>query len=160
MSQSFICEKPKDFKHIIRVLNTNLEGKRNVVNSLTQIKGIGRRLAHLICQLAKVDVHKRAGEYSTETWDTIAKIIAEPGAHGVPSWCFNRRRDYRTNEDMHISSNMLDTKIREDLEVMKKMRRHRGLRHHWLLKVRGQHTNATGRRGVTIGVVRKGNKKE
>lgn len=43
---------------------------------------------------------------------------------------------------------------------MKKIRIHRGLRHHWLLKVRGQHTNSTGRRGVTIGVIRKDNKKK
>lgn len=160
MSQSFVCENPKEFKHIIRVLNTNLEGKRNVVNSLTQIKGIGRRLAHLICQLAKIDVVKRAGDVSNESWETVGKIIADPGAHGVPTWFFNRRKDYRTGEDMHVSSNMLDTKIREDLEQMKKIRRHRGLRHHWLLKVRGQHTKSTGRRGVTIGVVRKSNKKD
>lgn len=160
MSQSFVCENPTEFKHIIRVLNTNLEGKRNVVNSLTQIKGIGRRLAHLICQLAKIDVVKRAGDVSNESWETVGKIIADPGAHGVPTWFFNRRKDYRTGEDMHVSSNMLDTKIREDLEQMKKIRRHKGLRHHWLLKVRGQHTKSTGRRGVTIGVVRKSNKKD
>lgn len=155
MSQSFVCENPKEFKHIIRVLNTNLEGKRNVVNSLTQIRGIGRRMANMICQLAKIDVVSRAGDVSNESWETVGKIIADPGAHGVPTWFFNRRKDYRTGEDMHVSSNMLDTKIREDLEQMKKIRRHRGLRHHWLLKVRGQHTKSTGRRGVTIGVVRK-----
>ena len=54
----------------------------------------------------------------------------------------------------------MDTKIREDLERMKKIKQHRGLRHHWLLKVRGQHTNSNGRRGVTIGVIRKGAKSD
>ena len=85
-------------------------------------------------------------------------MIADPLAYGVPTWYINRQKDYRQGNDMHISSNALDTKIREDIERMKKVKMHRGLRHHWLLKVRGQHTNATGRRGVTIGVVRKGNK--
>jgi len=50
---------------------------------------------------------------------------------------------------------MLDTKWREDLERMKKIRCHRGLRHFWNLRVRGQHTCTTGRKGVTMGVVRK-----
>ena len=122
---------------------------------MTAIKGIGRRMAHLICKIAKIDTDKRAGEIGQETWDEVTKIIADPIAHGVPVWMVNRRADYKTGQDMHNSSNNLETQIREDLERMKKMRLHRGLRHHWLLKVRGQHTNATGRRGVTIGVVRK-----
>jgi small subunit ribosomal protein S18e len=39
----------------------------------------------------------------------------------------------------------------EDLERMKKMRLHRGLRHFWNIRVRGQHTKTTGRRGKTSG---------
>jgi len=45
--------------------------------------------------------------------------------------------------------------MREDLERMKKIRCHRGLRHFWGLKTRGQHTKSTGRGGVTLGVMRK-----
>jgi small subunit ribosomal protein S18e len=35
--------------------------------------------------------------------------------------------------------------VREDLEALKKVRAHRGLRHYWGIKVRGQHTGTTGR---------------
>ena len=139
-------------------MNTNIEGKRRIAYSLTAIKGVGRRLAHLVCKLAKVDLTKRAGEVGEESWEEISKIIADPLAYGVPLWFINRRKDYREGGNLHASSNTLETKIREDIERMKKVKMHRGLRHHWLLKVRGQHTNATGRRGVTIGVVRKSNK--
>jgi small subunit ribosomal protein S18e len=45
--------------------------------------------------------------------------------------------------------------MREDLERMKKIRCHKGLRHFWGLKVRGQHTKSTGRRGACMGVVKK-----
>ncbi|KAJ2654222.1 ribosomal 40S subunit protein S18B, partial [Coemansia sp. RSA 1285] len=45
--------------------------------------------------------------------------------------------------------------LREDLERMKKMRVHRGLRHVVGLRVRGQHTKTTGRRGRTVGVTKK-----
>lgn len=45
--------------------------------------------------------------------------------------------------------------MREDLERMRKARIHRGLRHMWGLRVRGQHTKTTGRRGRTVGVAKK-----
>jgi ribosomal protein S13 len=37
------------------------------------------------------------------------------------------------------------------------LRSHRGLRHHWGLRVRGQHTKTTGRKGRTVGVSKKKN---
>ena len=44
---------------------------------------------------------------------------------------------------------------RDDLERLKKIRAHRGLRHYWGLTVRGQHTKTTGRAGKTVGVAKK-----
>src|SRR5207245_914228 len=41
------------------------------------------------------------------------------------------------------------------LERLKKIRAHRGLRHYWGLRVRGQHTKTTGRKGRTVGVSKK-----
>lgn len=42
---------------------------------------------------------------------------------------------------------LLRLQMREDLERLKKIRLHRGLRTYWGLRVRGQHTKTTGRRG-------------
>ena len=56
MNQSFIYENPSEFKHIIRVLNTNLEGKRLVPYALTAIKGLGIRLSFAICKAAKINL--------------------------------------------------------------------------------------------------------
>merc|ERR1719435_505719 len=36
--------------------------------------------------------------------------------------------------------------------MLKKIRAHRGLRHYWGLRVRGQHTKTTGHKGKTVGV--------
>ena len=140
-------------------MNTNLDGRRKVAYALSSIKGVGIRLSHLICKLVGVDLNARAGSIDEKTWEKMAELVVDPAANGVPTWFLNRRRDFATNENRHVSSNTLDSAIREDLERMKKIRRHRGLRHHWLLKVRGQMTKSTGRRGVQIGVVRKSNKK-
>jgi small subunit ribosomal protein S18e len=49
----------------------------------------------------------------------------------------------------------MDTAYREDLERMRKCKDHRGLRHFWGLRVRGQRTKSTGRCGKTLGVTRK-----
>lgn len=49
----------EDFQHIIRVLNTNIEGKRKVPFALTAIKGVGRRFATLVCKKAEVNPNVR-----------------------------------------------------------------------------------------------------
>ena len=71
MSKSFIYENKAEFKHIIRILNTNLEGKKLVAYSLTAIKGIGIRYAHAVCRAAKVPLNTRAGELDEGTWEKI-----------------------------------------------------------------------------------------
>ncbi len=48
-----------------------------------------------------------------------------------------------------LTSAAIDTHMRDDLERLKKIRNHRGLRTYWGLRVRGQHTKTTGRRGRT-----------
>jgi hypothetical protein len=50
-----------------------------------------------------------------------------------------------------VLANGVDSKLRDDLERLKKIRAHRGLRHYWGLRVRGQHSKTTGRRGRTVG---------
>ena len=43
----------------MRLLNTNVDGKRKVMYALTEIKGVGRRYANLVCKKADVDLNKR-----------------------------------------------------------------------------------------------------
>ena len=46
-------------QHILRLLNTNVDGKRKVMYALTEIKGVGRRYANIVCKKADVDLAKR-----------------------------------------------------------------------------------------------------
>lgn len=55
--QSLVANE--DFQHILRVLNTNVDGKQKIMFALTSIKGIGRRLANIVCKKADVDMNKR-----------------------------------------------------------------------------------------------------
>ncbi|KAL9271958.1 Small ribosomal subunit protein uS13z/uS13y/uS13x-like protein [Drosera capensis] len=67
----------------------------------------------------------------------------------------NRQKDYKDGKYSQVVSNQLDMKLRDDLERLKKIRNHRGLRQYWGLRVRGQHTKTTVRRGETVGVSKK-----
>lgn len=57
--QSLVANE--DFQHILRIQNTNVDGKQKVMFALTSIKGIGRRFANIICKKADVDMNKRLG---------------------------------------------------------------------------------------------------
>lgn len=48
------------FQHILRLLNTNVDGRRKIMYALTEIKGVGRRYANIVCKKADVDLKKRS----------------------------------------------------------------------------------------------------
>lgn len=95
---------------------------------------------------------RRAGDLDEEEVERIVKVIQNPLDYKIPEWFLNRKRDKVNGTDSQVVSNFLDGKLRDDLERLKKMRIHRGLRHWYGLKVRGQRTCTTGRNGRTVGV--------
>ena len=109
-------------------------------------------------------LRSRAGELTEADIEKVNDILAKPTGksdsnnradYNIPKWFLNRQRDVREGTWSQLISNGVDTKLREDLERLKKIRAHRGLRHFWGLKVRGQKTKSTGRTGRTLGVTRK-----
>eukprot|EP01057_Protomagalhaensia_wolfi_P001237 Protomagalhaensia_wolfi_Nauph_80__1236@NODE_172_length_3315_cov_306_166361_g129_i0_p4_GENE_NODE_172_length_3315_cov_306_166361_g129_i0NODE_172_length_3315_cov_306_166361_g129_i0_p4_ORF_typecomplete_len157_score30_15Ribosomal_S13/PF00416_22/3e46_NODE_172_length_3315_cov_306_166361_g129_i022152685 len=148
MSSPLGMQSP-DFQHILRIMNTNVDGKRKVWVALTAIRGIGRRFAILVCRKADIDINRRAGELSNEEVEKITAIMAAPLNFKIPVHYLNRRRDIKDGQNKHVSANAVDATLRDDLERLKKIRCNRGLRHFWGFKVRGQHTKTTGRYGLS-----------
>uniref|UniRef100_A0A2P2HVR6 Small ribosomal subunit protein uS13 n=1 Tax=Hirondellea gigas TaxID=1518452 RepID=A0A2P2HVR6_9CRUS len=146
---------PEKFQHILRLMNTNIDGRRKVMFAMTAIKGVGRRYSNIVLKKADIDLTKRAGELSEEEVEKIVTIMCNPRQYKIPDWFLNRQKDIKDGKYSQILSSNLETKLREDLERLKKIRAHRGLRHYWGLRVRGQHTKTTGRRGRTVGVSKK-----
>ncbi|PWN94619.1 ribosomal protein S13 [Tilletiopsis washingtonensis] len=140
----------QNFAHILRLLNTNVDGKDKVMYALTRIKGVGRRFANIVCKKADVDLSKRAGELNSDELERIVTIFQNPAEFKIPAWFLNRQKDIVDGKNSQLLSNGVDSKLRDDLERLKKIRAHRGLRHFWNLRVRGQHTKTTGRRGRTV----------
>jgi ribosomal protein S13 len=114
-----------------------------------------------------------AGDLNSDELERLVTIIQNPTQFKIPTWFLNRQKDIVDGKNSQILSNGVDSKLREDLERLKKIRAHRGLRHYWGLRVRGQHTKTTGtniselwpvfvshdfslgRRGKTVGVSKK-----
>ncbi|KAH0512544.1 40S ribosomal protein S18 [Microtus ochrogaster] len=127
---------PEKFQHILRVLNTNIDGRRKIAFAITAIKG-------------------RAGELTEDEVERVITIVQNPRQYKIPDWFLNRQKDVKDRKYSQVLANGLYNKLREDLERLKKIRAHRGLRHFWGPRVRGQHTKTTGCRGCTVGVSKK-----
>merc|ERR1719281_549691 len=93
--------------------------------------GIGRRFSNIICKKCDIDLDKRAGELTTDEINKVVAVIGNPLQFKIPAYMLNRQRDVKDGKTSHKYANFLDQCLREDIERMKKMRVHRGLRHYW-----------------------------
>ena len=142
-----------EIKQIIRVLSTDLDGTKPLYISLTKIKGIGFNFSNAICNFLNLEKVKKAGSLSQEEVKKIESLLTDPKA--LPSWLFNRKKDYDTGDDLHITTSKLKLMQEFDLKRLKKIKSYRGLRHAWGLPVRGQRTRSHFRKGKSVGVQKK-----
>lgn len=77
--------------------------------------------------------------------------MQNPAQFKIPTWFLNRQKDMTDGKNLHVLSNTIDQKMRDDLERLKKIRSHRGLRHYWGLRVRGQHTKVRNKIRRVVG---------
>ena len=127
-----------------------------MVIALTQIKGVGYMFANSIINNLKIDSSLRIGNLSNEQIKSIENIIQNPTSSNFPSWFLNRRKDVETGEDKHLITSDIDFTVRNDVEREKATGSWRGYRHMFGLKVRGQRTRCTGRKGGAVGVAKGG----
>ena len=144
-------------KHIVRIANTDVSGQKAIVIALTKIRGIGYVFANTACKLAHVDKTKKAGLLEPGEVEKLTEVIQDPAKFNVPSWLFNRRKDYETGEDKHIIMGDLIFTNQQDVRRLQKIKSYKGLRHASGLPLRGQRTKSNFRRnkGKAVGVKRK-----
>jgi small subunit ribosomal protein S13 len=145
----------EEYRHILRIIDADVEGTLKTSYALTKIKGLSLSLANAILKKAGVNPDKRAGFLTEAEIEKMEEIIKDPARYGLPSWLLNRRKDPDTGKDMHVISADLVLKTKMDIEQMKDMKSWRGYRHAYGLKVRGQRTKTTGRAGKALGVKKK-----
>jgi len=145
----------EEFRHRLRIIDTDVDGTLKVSYALAKIKGVGPSLADAMLRKAGISSDKRAGFLAEAEIDRLEELIKDPANGGLPSWLFNRRKEQETGKDSHVISSDLVLRTKMDIEKMKEIKSWRGYRHAYGLKVRGQRTKTTGRAGKALGVKKK-----
>lgn len=123
---------------------------------LTQVRGIGQMFSNAILRSAGIRPNSNIGDLTDEQVSKIERIITDPAAAGFPPWFFNRRKDVETGSDKHIITSDIEFTVRNDVERERITGSWRGYRHMFGLKVRGQCTRTSGRKGGAVGVAKGG----
>ncbi len=149
-------EKQDNFRHILRVVGTDLSGNGKLVNELRKIKGISFMFANTLCNVAKIDKNQKMGYAEDSTIAKIEDVIKNPSKFDIPRWMFNRRCDPEDGTDKHLVGADLKFTHENDLRMMKKIRSYKGVRHSIGQPVRGQRTKSNFRvnKGKVTGVAK------
>jgi len=144
----------EDIKYFVRVGTTDLDGTKSVRVALTGIKGVGRHTSQVISRMAKVDEYALLGRLEEESVVRL-RVAVEEYITKIPAWMANRPKDVYTGETKHLFGGDVSLANDEDINLLRKIRCYKGIRHETGQKVRGQRTKSTGRTGKTVGVSKK-----
>lgn len=155
--QNFDEDRKAD-ERIVRILSEDIEGRMTLYSGLAKIKGISWSFSNAICKKLKMDKKKKIGSLKDEEIKVIIDFIKNPQ---VPKHVLNRRKDFDTGEDIHLTGTDLDFRKEFDIKRLKKIKSYRGIRHSAGLPLRGQRTRSNFRRNRAkgSGIKKKGGKK-
>lgn len=141
-----------DYKHILRIAGKDILGSKKMIVALSEVKGIGYNFAQVLLQSLNINPNMRIGFMTDRELTDIDIAVKNPSRSGMPYWYMNRRKDMDTGSDRHLITSDLDFAISNDIEREKAIMSWRGYRHMFGLRVRGQCTRTTGRKGGAVGV--------
>ncbi|MGQ9759134.1 MAG: 30S ribosomal protein S13 [Candidatus Methanomethylicaceae archaeon] len=142
------------YRHIVRIIDTDLKGEDKIGYALARIRGIGFNTSRAILHSCNIDPETRVGHLQDSEIKRIEEALLTISTR-FPPYLLNRRKDPFTGKDSHLLGSDLVIGIKMDIDHMKKIKSWKGIRHSLGLKVRGQCTRTTGRFGTAVGVVRK-----
>lgn len=147
-------KKGEDFRYIVRLVNTDLDGNKDLVIALSGIKGVGLRTAEVIARMAGIPRDVKIGDLPEEKTKELEGLVQEY-SEKAPHWMMNRQHDWSSGADVHLVGIDVELSKRDDVNLMRMIRCYRGVRHETGQKVRGQRTRANGRSGLTLGVMKR-----
>ena len=146
----------QEYRHIVRIVGNDIPGERKLLVGLTQIKGIGHNFATAVASTLKINTNSNIGNLTEANVQAIEKLILNPVEANFPLWFINRQRDIETGKDLHLLTSDIPFTLRNDIERERITASWRGYRHLSGLKVRGQRTRTSGRKGGAVGVAKGG----
>ena len=141
-----------EYKHILRIAGKDIEGGKKLIVALSEIKGVGYNFAQVLIQSLNINPNMRVGLLTENDIREIEQAISNPARAGIPQWYLNRRKNMDDGSNNHMITSDLDFAASNDIEREKLVMSWRGYRHMFGLRVRGQCTRTTGRRGGAVGV--------
>jgi small subunit ribosomal protein S13 len=150
-------ETKKEFFSIVRILQTDIPGNKNVLTGLTYIKGVSWSISNAMCKILKLNSSKKVSELDQKEIDSIIKFL-ENASEKLPAFLLNRRKDFESGKDYHLIGTNLDMKREFDIRRLKKIRSYRGLRHATGQPTRGQRTKShfrSRKKNKVVGVQKK-----
>lgn len=134
---------------IIRILQTDIPGNKNIYAGLTRINGVSWAIANAVCILNNLDKSRKIESLAKEEIQKIEDALKR----GVfPKFLINRRNDFTTGIDRHLIGADLDLAKELDIKRLKKIRSWRGWRHALGQPTRGQRTRSHFRTNRKKGV--------
>ena len=112
----------ESFLYIVRIANRDLDGERPVYLALSDLKGVGHRLASIIVNALDLPKDKRIGDLSEDQIEKLREYIEEKEYDDIPEWALNHRREIVSGKNLNLVSNDLEIQIQDDINAMKKMR--------------------------------------
>ena len=141
-----------EFRHLVRIAGKDLNGNKKLVAALSDLRGVGDNLAYVTVRRLGFDSKTRLGLLSEEQIKQLEAALHSSGDASLPKWYYNRRNDRETGETKQLLGSDLEFAQRNDIEKERNIQSWKGIRHGLGLKVRGQRTRTTGRKGRTVGV--------
>ncbi len=145
----------QEFRHIVRIAGTDIDGSKKLEYGLARIKGLGKNLSKAMVKRSDLNENLRIGDLTDADVHKIEDILRNPKKYKIPEWMLNRRKDNETGEDIHLTGADLTLRLKTDIDNMRQMRSWKGTRHSLGLKVRGQRTKTSARTGRAVGVRKK-----
>jgi len=124
---------------LIRIMGKDIPGDKKLILGLTKLKGLSWAFANATCKKLNMDPNKRIEDLKEEEIKKLTEFVKKPT---LPLFLLNRRKDYNSGEDMHLSGNDLDLQKEFDIKRLKKIRAYKGIRHMLGQPVRGQSTKS------------------
>jgi len=141
-----------EYKHILRIAGKDIEGGKKLIVAISEIKGVGYNFAQVLTQSLNINPNMRVGFLTENEIKEIEGAIADPRTARMPDWYLNRRKNTDTGSNSHLITSDLDFAASNDIDREKNVMSWRGYRHMFGLRVRGQCTRTTGRKGGAVGV--------
>jgi small subunit ribosomal protein S13 len=145
-------------ERVIRILSKDIEGGMSIYVGLSKIKGISWAFANALCKVLGIDKKRKIGSLTNEEIQKITEFAKNPK---IPNYLLNRRKDFETGEDKHLTGGDMELQKEFDIKRLKKIKSYKGYRHSSGLPVRGQRTKSNFRKNRRKGAgIKKKNKKQ